>query len=176
MINEPQVKAPTTMSVGLKYGLLMTVASVLMFVLRAAISGKPFDRSVTWTIVTIAVSVAIIVLAHREYKNNGDGFMTYGQGFVIGFWISLVSVVAYGVFIILYANVIDTELMDNFYQMQREQMETAGNMSNDQVETAIGFTKKLFFPMLFVMGLIFSLITVLIITIFTQKSNPNPAM
>lgn len=176
MINEPQVKAPTTMSVGLKYGLFMTAASVLMFVLRAATSGNPFDRSVTWTVITIAISVTIIVLAHREFKNNGDGFMTYGQGFVIGFWISVVSVVAYGLFVILYANVIDTNLMDNFYQMQREQMEAGGNMSDDQIETAIGFTQKLFWPLFFIMGVIFSLITVLIITIFTQKSNPNPAM
>jgi len=176
MINEPQVKAPTTMSVGVKYGLFMTAASVLMFVLRATISGNPFDRSVVWTVVTIAVSIAIIVLAHREFKNNGDGYMTYGQGFGIGFWISIISVVAYGLFVMLYANVIDTDMMNNFYDMQREQMEAGGNMSDDQIETAIGFTQKLFWPMLFIMGTIFSLITVLIITIFTQKSNPNPAM
>ena len=164
------------MSVGFKYGLMMMAASILMFVLRAVTSGNPFDRSVTWTVVTIAISVTIIVLAHREFKNNGDGFMTYGQGFAIGFWMSLVSVVAYGLFVILYANVIDTNLMDNFYQMQREQMEAGGNMNDSQIDTAIGITRKLFWPLFFIIGIIFSLITVLIITIFTQKSNPNPAM
>jgi hypothetical protein len=176
MINEPQVKAPTTMSVGVKYGLFMTAASVLLFVVRAVISGNPFDRNVTWTVVAIAVSVTLIVLAQREFKNNGDGYMTYGQGFMIGFWISVISVVAYGIFVVFYSNVIDTNVMENMYNSQREQMEAGGNMSDDQIETAIGFTKKLFWPLFFIFGIIFSLITVLIITIFTQKSNPNPSM
>ena len=164
------------MSVGLKYGLLMFAASAVMFVIRAITSGNPFDRNITWTVIAIAVSVVIIVLAQREFKNNGDGFMTYGQGFAVGFWLAVVSVVAYGVFVLLYANVIDTNLMNTMYDAQREQMEAGGNMSDDQIETAIGFTKKLFWPLFFIFGIIFSLITVLIITIFTQKSNPNPAM
>jgi hypothetical protein len=176
MINEPQVKAPTTMNVGLKYGLFATAASIVMFVIRAATSGNPFDRSAVWTVVAIAVSIAIIVLAQREFKNSGDGYMTYGQGFVIGFWITVVSVVVYAVFVIIYSTLIDTNVMNAMYDAQREQMEAGGNMSSDQIETAIGWTKKLFWPFFFIIGIVFSLITVLIVTIFTQKSNPNPAM
>lgn len=162
------------MNVGLKWGLLSAGAAVLLFVVRAVTSTNPFDNKAWgWTIVTLAVSVVLLVLSHREFKTNGNGYMSYGQGFKIGFVSSVVSLIVYGLFVLLYTSLIDTNVMDNVYQAQREEME-ANNMPDEQIDMAIGFTQKLFWPIFFVMGLIFSTVFVLIITIFTQKNNPEP--
>lgn len=174
-MTDSEVKPPTIMNVGLKWGLISAGAAVLLFVVRAVTSTNPFDNKAWgWTIVTLAVTVALLVLAHREFKNNGNGYMSYGQGFKIGFLASLISLIVYGIFVLFYTAVIDTTVMDNVYQAQREEMEAGGNMTDEQIDMAIGFTKNLFWPIFFVFGLIFSTVFVLIITIFTQKANPEP--
>jgi hypothetical protein len=172
-MTDSEVKPPTIMGLSLKWGLLSAGISVLLFVVRAVTSTNPFDNKAWgWTVLTLAMAVAIVVLTHREFKNNGDGYMSFGQGFKLGFLSSVISIIIYGIFVMIYTGLIDTEVMNNMYQAQREEMES-NNMSDEQIDMAIGFTEKLFWPIFFVFGLIFSCILVLIVTIFTQKKSPE---
>ncbi|HMJ70094.1 MAG TPA: DUF4199 domain-containing protein [Cyclobacteriaceae bacterium] len=170
-MTDSEVKPPSIMNIGLKYGLISTGIGILMFLALALSAANPFDN--TWGWVRIAISIVIIVLAHREFKNSGDGFMSYGQGFKIGLIMILVGIVVGNLFTWFYTAVVDPGVMDIFYDAQRTQME-GNNMPDEQIDVAIEWTKKLFWPIAFVFGIIGGLIGVLIITIFTKKENPEP--
>lgn len=169
-MEESATPAVTTRSVGVKYGLISAAVSIVMF-LGLALSGmNPFDNTMNW--IGAAISILIIVLAHREFKANGDGFMSYGQGFNIGFWMLLVGIVVGGGFTYIYTNFIDTSVMENFYRLQAEKMQEQG-MPDEQIEVAQEWTRKLFWVFYVVFGFIFGLIIPAIVSIFTQKKNPQ---
>ena len=64
------------------------------------------------------ITIVIIFLAHKYYKDNGDGFMSYGQGIGIGFWIGLVSAVISSIFTYIYAKFIDPSFITTFVKKQ----------------------------------------------------------
>jgi hypothetical protein len=69
---------------------------------------------------------------------------------------------------------IDPSAMDLFYQAQTEKMESQG-MQDEQITMAMSWTKMLFWPIYVFFGLLFGVIVGLIVSIFTQKKNPEPA-
>jgi hypothetical protein len=161
----------TVRSVGIKYGLIITVYNVVFFLALSLAGLNAFDNKWGW--INMVVSVVVLVLAQKNFKDTGDGFMSYAQGIGIAFWISLVSVIVTGVFSYLYAEVISPDVMERFFDTQREDME-AKNMPDNQIDVAITWTRKLFWPLYVFMGMLFGILIALIVTIFTQKRNPDP--
>jgi len=131
---------------------------------------SPFGGGWAIGLTRFAIGIAILVMAQKAFKDEGDGFMTYGQGFGIGFWITVISLLIAGLFSYVYANFIDLTAMDLFYEEQAEQMRERGQ-PDDQIAVAQEWTKKLFWVFFFVFGFIFSLIIPLVVTIFTKKEN-----
>ncbi|MBA4053482.1 MAG: hypothetical protein C0490_02100 [Marivirga sp.] len=169
-MEENETNKPTVRSVGLKYGAVATFVNIVFFLILALSGLGPFDNKWGW--IGMVFSVIILVLAHKNFKDEGDGFMSYGQGVGIGFWISLVAVVIGALFTYTYANIIDPATMESFYEKQYEQMQEKG-MQDEQIEMAVTWTKKLFWPIYVVFGIFFGLIVALIVTIFTQKKSPE---
>ena len=163
----------TTRSVGIKYGLYAGLVSVVLFIVSNL---ADVDQQSGWyRIVSSVIFIAFIVLAQKFYKDNGNGFMGYGQGVGIGFWLSLVSGVISSVFLFIYIKFIDDSMITKIADKARFDMEERG-MSDEQIDQAMGFTSMFMSPtsmLIFgivgaiVMGLIFSLI----ISIFTQKKD-----
>ncbi|MEI9918597.1 MAG: DUF4199 domain-containing protein [Bacteroidota bacterium] len=172
---QPRAVPPTTMSIALKWGLISTAATILIFIVRVIATKNPMENSWVWSVIGLGLGVVLLVLAQREYKTNGDGFMSYGKGFMIGFLMGIISIVAYGIFLYIYATFIDAGLMDLAFEPQRLKMEEQG-MSEEQIQTGMKFGRMLFWPILLVGGIIMNCIFVLIVTIFTQKPNPNPGI
>ncbi len=162
----------TTRSVGIKWGLISGLISIVFFLTLVLSGQNAFDNKWNW--IGLIISLAIVFLAHKNYKESGNGYMSYGQGVLIGFWIALVSLVLGAGITYLYVTVIDTGAMDLFYDKQIEQMSKNG-MPDDQIDMAIGWTKALFWPMYIFFGLFFGVLVGVIVSIFTQKKNPEPA-
>ncbi|MEJ0032497.1 MAG: DUF4199 domain-containing protein [Bacteroidota bacterium] len=167
---------PSIMNIAVKWGLISTGVTILVFIVRVVLSQNPMENNWVGGLLGLAIGVTLLVLAQNEYKKTGDGFMGYGTGFKIGFLVSIVSIISYALFIFIYTSFVDANLMDAVYQAQREKMEAGGNMTDDQIETGIKFAKMLFWPIFLIGGLFINAILILIITIFTQKPNPNPAL
>lgn len=76
--------APTisTRSVGIRYGLIMGVIGIALFVVFI-VADVDIQGPARW--LNVLVLAVLIFLAHKHYKDNGDGFMTIGQGTGIGF-------------------------------------------------------------------------------------------
>jgi hypothetical protein len=161
----------TTRSVGVKYGLISALIGLVMFLGLAIAGANAFDQSWSW--VGIVATIVLLVLAHKNYKDNGTGFMTYGQGVGIGFWMALVSVLISGVITLVYVSFIDPGAMEIMWEAQAEKMAAQG-VPDEQIEMGLSIGQKMFWPMYFFMGLLGGVIVALIVSIFTQKKNPQP--
>jgi hypothetical protein len=98
--------------------------------------------------------------------------MTYGQGVGIGFWIGLIGTIITVPLMYGYLKFIDTTPFDLFLQETEEKM-IEGGAPSEQIEMSITWTRNLFWPMAFVMGILGSLFIALIVSIFTQKKSPE---
>lgn len=157
-------------AIGIKFGLISAVIGIVYFLILVFTVDNVYDQKWNW--IPMVISITLIVLAHRAFKEDNGGFMTYGEGVSIGFWMMLVSIVVDGLFRYVYSTMIDPAIMDRMADAQYLQMQERG-MSDEQIEMAVSWTKKLFWPIFFVIGPVFGMITVLIVTIFTQKRPPE---
>lgn len=161
----------TTWSVGLRYGLILSLVSILYSLIQTALGANPFDQG--WqAYLSIVFVIVVVVLAHKYFKENGDGYMSYGQGFGISFLATLISIIIGGVYMYVYAKFIDTTVMDQVWEKAAERMENQGQ-SEEAIEMAIEWTKKLFWVFYILGGMFWGLIVGLIVPIFTQKKRPE---
>jgi hypothetical protein len=169
--------AVTTRSAGVRYGLIGAVIGIAYFLIISSL-GLDVTQGV-WAWVRYLITIVLLVLAHKYYKDNNGGFMSYGQGIGISFWCGLVASVIGSIFTWLYVKFIDTGFIDMMKDRQLEQFEARG-MSDEQIEQAMKFSSMFMTPESFlIFGIIFGIIGTiifgLIITIFTQKKPPETA-
>lgn len=158
-------------SVGIKYGLISAVVGIVFFLGLIFAGQNPYV--IKWgSIVSLVTTVVLIVLAHKEFKEDNNGFMTYGEGIGIGFWFMLVGVAVGVVFQYIYSAFIDPNIMNDFYESQYDQMQQKG-MNDEQIEMGLTWTRKLFWAFATIGAAFFCMVTVLIVTIFTQKRPPE---
>jgi hypothetical protein len=172
-----QTQLPTTRAVGIRYGLILSAISIAFFLI-VVLSGLDMNGPLKW--VSYAISLVVVFLAHKNFKDTGDGFMSYGQGIGIAFWMSLFSSVISSVFTYFYIKFIDSGFIDKIKEMQMEEMEKKG-MSDAQMEQAMKFAAMFTTPeAILIFGIVFGIIGLIIgaivISIFTQKKNPEPAI
>lgn len=172
-----QTPLPTTKSVGIRYGLILSVVSIILF-LVIVLTGIDISGPVRW--LNYLVAAVFVFLAHKNFKESGDGFMTYGQGIGIAFWMSLVSSVISSIFTYLYIKFIDGGFVEALKDKQLEEFQKKG-MSDAQIDQAMKITEMFMKPESFlVMGIVFGIIgmiiTALIVTIFTQKKSAEQAI
>lgn len=169
-MEETTTQLPTVRGVGMKFGFISAGISIFFFLVLTLTGMNAFDNKWNW--VGLVISIALLIFAHKQFKDQGDGYMSYGQGVGIGFWIALISLLIGGLFTFIYVSFIEPTGMDAFYETQRIGMEEKG-MPDDQIETAITWTKKLFWPIYIFFGLFFGMLVAVIVSIFTQKKNPQ---
>lgn len=170
-----QLETPSVRSAGIRYGLILGIVSILIF-LVLVLSGADMTGNLRW--ISFPFYILLIVLAHKYYKDKGNGFMSYGEGMGITFWMGLISSAISSVFTFLYLKFIDASMIDMIREKQLEEFEKQG-MSDAQIEQAMKFAEMFTSPTAMLIigiigGIIMLLICGLIVTIFTQKKNPQP--
>jgi hypothetical protein len=162
-------KSANGRTIGLTYGLYSAAVSSVIFLVVSLLGYNPFGGGLNY-IGTVA-AIVLLVFAHKQYKSTGDGYMSYGQGFGIGFWFTLISTLLTVLIMYVYITIDETPmklmLEENALKMQEQ------GQSDQTIETAQEWTKKLFWPFAIVGALFFGLLIPLIVTIFTQKKNPE---
>jgi hypothetical protein len=171
----PQV---TTRSAGMRYGVILSAISIVLFLGMTFADIDMTEGIGRWA--SIPIYLVIIYLAQKYFMDNGDGFMSYGQGMGVTWWLGLISSVIYTIFFYIYIKFIDGSFIETIKQKQMDQMAERG-MSDEQIDQAMSFSapfmsaEAMFFFGL-IGGIIFILICGLIVTIFTQKKNPEPVV
>jgi hypothetical protein len=89
-MEETNTPTISTKSVGIRFGIIYGIISVAYFLI-ITIMGQNASQGV-WSWLSYLIIAVFVFLAHKYYKDNGNGFMTYGQGMGITFWQALISV------------------------------------------------------------------------------------
>jgi len=168
----------TTRSVGVRYGIIGGLVSIAYFLVLTT-AGVDMSQGVgRWA--GMIITIVIIYLAHKYFKDNGDGFMSFGQGVGIGFWIGLVSAVISSFFTYIYAKFIDESFIAGIREKAISDMEAKGQ-TQEQIDAAMKFVDMftnaeaiLFFGLFF--GVLITVVVALIIAIFTQKPQPEQSI
>lgn len=128
----------STSSVGLRYGLLTGLVSVIISFLQLTFIDDP-ETPLRW--LTLVVMIVGIVLAHKQYKSLNSGFMSYGQGLGIGTIVAAVSGVIGGVFTYVYMTFIDPTYMQRIMELTRTRMEDQG-LDDAQIDQSMAMVEK----------------------------------
>lgn len=170
-MEESTTPAVTTRSAGTRYGVIMAAISIVVFLVMSFASIDMSSGVGRWA--TLPIYLIVIYLAQKHFLDNGDGFMSYGQGMGITWWLALVSSVIYSIFFYVYIKFIDGSFVQMIMDKQREDMQNRG-MSDEQIDQAMSFSAPFMSPEMmlvfgFIGGIIIIMICGLIVTIFTQK-------
>ncbi len=177
-MEESAAPSVTTRSAGTRYGVIMAVISIVMFVGMSVANMDMTSGIGRW--LGIPIFLVVLYLAQKYFLDNGDGFMSFGQGMGVTFWLSLISLGIYIVFFYVYIKFIDSSFVETIKQQQMDQMAQNG-MSDEQIDQAMSISSAFMTPEMmavfgFLGGLFFNMLCGVILTIFTQKKNPEPTI
>ena len=163
----------TVSQIGLRYGLILGLLSIV-FSLILQMTGMATNN---WLgSIGYIFFIVVIVLAHKAFKEGGDGFMSIGQGIGIGTLLSLIGGTLSSIFTFLYLKFVDDSMLQTIREKQIEGMEAQG-MDDAQIDQAMEIAAKFSGPVaILIIGIIGSVfigfIISLIVALFTKKSNP----
>lgn len=170
-VSTPQQSS--VLSVGLKFGIIASLLQVVVIMVKVALGQNPYESTFdAFAVVGILLALALVALAHIDFKKNGDGFMSFGQGLGIGMIMTLVSLVVMIIFTYVYLNYADPTAWTAVVDKAKEDMAKRGSSESDikNAESMIG----LFFWVFFVVfSLFFGFVYALLVTIFTHKRRPE---
>lgn len=169
-----EVQEASTKSTSVKWGMINGLISIIFFVI-VDFSGQAGNQSLSW--IGGVIFLVLLIFAHREFKNEGDGYMSFGQGLGIGTLIALISSLISSVFTFIYVSFINTNFIDAIRDKSIADMEESGQ-SQAQIDQAMPFVEMFTSPaalliMGILMGVLFGFIISLIVTIFTKNQDPE---
>ncbi|MCA6075314.1 DUF4199 domain-containing protein [Fulvivirga sedimenti] len=176
-MEEQYVNPPSVGKVAFKWGL---ITGLIMIVYSLVINMMGQFGNQALGAVSYVFIIFGIIMAHKEYKDSGDGYMSYGKGLGIGTLTTLIAAVLSAIFSYIYMTMIDPTVMDMIRDQQISDMEGRG-MSDAQIEQAMSMTESFMSPgfisfiAVFIITLV-GFILSLIITAFTKNSNPELEM
>jgi uncharacterized membrane protein YeaQ/YmgE (transglycosylase-associated protein family) len=174
MEQQEAITPVTTKSAGIRFGLISAVIGIIYFIILR-VANIDMQGPAGW--LGYVITGVLIFLAHKYYKENGDGYLNYSQGIGIAFWLGLVSGVISSIFTYVYIKFVDTAFIDMIKEKQLEQMQSQG-MSDDQIDQAMKFagmftTPEAILIMGFIGAVIGAVIIALIVTLITQNKRPE---
>lgn len=154
---------PSTAKIALKWGAILGVANIL-FSTVLMITDQVQNRSLG-AVVYLLIIVGL-VLAMRDYKQQNEHYMSYGEGLGLGALTSAVTGFLSSTYSMIYLTFIDPAFMQRTMDKLRDQYEEQG-MDDAQVERIMEMSQRFQSPgILFIfgilgtilMGVIFSLV------------------
>lgn len=122
----------------LRYGLFsagfLIITNLIIFLLLGA-SSDNYGIGEVLGYSSITLSLVFVYFGIRQYRNDQlDGYINFGQSLKIGLLIALFPALAFGIYNVVYVEVLDPDFMENYYQHQLQLMEAS--MSSAEFETA----------------------------------------
>lgn len=165
---------PSIIKVALKYGLINGVLAFLLF-LVVAMTGM--RQGWVTTVISIAILVVLMVLAHRDFKKTHESMMTYGQGVGLGTLLAVIASVLSSILVYVYVGFINTGYPAAMLKMQRAGLEERG-LSGAQLDQSMAMVGTMLTPVgilvsSLISGVIGGLIVALIVSAFTKVRDPK---
>ncbi len=163
----------TVSQIGLRYGLILGLVSIV-FGMILQLTGQATNNWLGY--IGYILFIVMIVLAHKAFKEGGDGFMSVGQGIGIGTLTSLIGGTMSSIFTFIYIKFVDDSMLQMIRDKQIEAMEKQG-LDDAQIEQSMQIASKFSGPVaILIIGIIGAVfvgfIISLIVSLFTKKTNP----
>lgn len=167
----------TVKDVSIKYGIYLGII-LTIYTIALQMAGLATNQALGY--VGYVVLIVLMVIAHKTFKNEGDGYMSYSQGLGIGTLMALVSALISTPISYLYIKFVDSTFLQALKDKSIEDMEKRG-MSDADIESAMEITSKFMtaefiFPIGFIFFVFFGFIISLVVTAITKNSNPQLEM
>ncbi len=167
-------ESSTVKSVSKKWGIINGLLSIAFFII-IDISGLAGNQSVSY--IGYLIFGVIVYLAHKEFKSEGDGYMSYGQGLGIGTLTMVISSIISSAFFFIYVSFLSNTFVEAIKEKSIMDMEDRG-MSDAEIEQAMEFTEVFMSPAgMSIMGLVFAVffgfIISLVISAITKNQSPE---
>jgi len=159
----------TSTTKGIVISLILIVIALLSYFLN-------MNTSSWLQYLSYAVFVVGIIWSVNMYGQQIDHNSTFGNYFAHGFKIAALVTAIMIIYIVIFVYLFP-DVREKAMDTARERMQSKGNMTQEQINTALGFTKRFF--MVFIVGatligyLIFGALASLIGAGITKK-NPRP--
>jgi hypothetical protein len=158
---EEQQKTVTTTKAGLRYGLMVTLASIIFSTVLQLLNINGSGASSLGFIILIVG----MVFGMKYYKDWNGGIMSFGQGFNIGALIAVINGLISSVFAAFYIAFIDKSAMTAGLEKARQDMEKRG-MSDAEIDKAMEMSAMFTSPTsIFIFGFIISVVVGIIIAL-----------
>jgi Protein of unknown function (DUF4199) len=166
-----QPRAHGIVRVAAKYGLMLGVLSLLIFLVQTRIGVRQNNWPVT--LANAVVLIVLMVLAHGEIKRSRDGVLSYAHGLGAGTLLAATGALIRGVLAYVYMKYLGTGYLAAVVQAQRLALERRG-ITGERAQVAMGITASLTSPagvavLSLLGGVVLGFIAALIVSVFTQS-------
>ncbi len=165
----------TTTQTALKWGAIIGVFSIIQSVIGFVFNLDPTQGAYKWIASVLGIAVAIIgiVMAMRSFKEDNEGFMSYGQGLGIGAMMGGISGLIGGIFNYFYQTFIDPSFTEKIKEAQLAAMEEKG-MSSEQIDQAMGIMNMFSNPsMTIVFAILGSILVYFLVSLIVSAVQKN---
>ncbi|WP_338872354.1 DUF4199 domain-containing protein [Spirosoma sp. SC4-14] len=166
---------PSSTRLALKWGVIL---GIVLMLITLVLYLTDQTTNPWFSVLTLAVMIAALILAMQEYRKVNGGFMSYGEGVGMGALLSGVAGILASAFSTFYNVVIDPTIQQRAFEQARERLENQ-NMSDEQIDQALEFSQKFQSPgFTFIAGvfgtIIMGALLSLIIAAFIRRNKNNP--
>tara|TARA_R110002073_G_scaffold139232_2_gene289417 strand:+ start:202033 stop:202560 length:528 start_codon:yes stop_codon:yes gene_type:complete len=164
---------PARKKIMLNYGLLSGLILIVISLLTYA-TGNTYTPHWSINVISIVSMIVIIVLGIKKFKDLNGSFLSLGQSLKTGIGIALLSVIAFMIYLYVFANFIEPEFINRTTEINiQKALENNPSIPQETLDMQESMTKKYFFLFTFGFFLIFNLfigfITSLIAGIVMKK-------
>ena len=163
----------STFRAALNYGVMAALGSFIYSILLY-ITKEFLNQGLSWINYVILVTAIVFAVMNRKNKDFG-GFISFGEAFKLGFFVSLISGLIGVVTTYLMMTVIAPDMIGAILQKSQTDMINKG-LSDDQVKAAMDMTSKFVTPtMMSVLVLIFvtaigTILSLIVAAIFKKEN------
>jgi len=124
----------------LNYGVILAVAGILVSLVTYAM-GSHLQPHWSISVISIAISIGLVIAGIKKFKEENNGFMSWGQGVKVGVGICILSALITAVYQYVFMNFIEPDFLVQAMELQNEAYLDAG-MTEEQIEAANEMGKK----------------------------------
>ncbi len=138
---------PSIQKIALNYGVLLALLSIALQVISFVLDAH-IDRPWWLSVLQMIISVGIIVMGLKAYREANAGYLTIGQALKTGVAISLIAGIIAVIFNYFFMHYIDPDFIQKTLDFSQEQMiKNNPNMSQKDIDMAMTMSAKFMSPL-----------------------------
>lgn len=163
-----ETQTASVKKIALPYGLILALATIVISVI-VYVTGMTYEQPWWQSLLNFLIMTACIVYALKAFKKDNGGFLSIGESLKTGLAVALVAGIIGSIFTYIFVSFIEPDFAINMLEATRVKMiDQNPNMTEEQMEMALGMTEKMMSPGIMVaIGIIASLFFGFIISLIS---------